>query len=188
MNHFVSACCLLLLATPGFAQEVLYDNGPDADVGYYCVNGGAETANSFLLSEEAAVTSFTLTIYAVDDRNPPLRVRWTVTSEPFGGTVLGEGFTGLSRLEDPYLTKFLFFAYKVGFQVPELSLAPGTYYIQVQDVVTRWDTRAFWAESAGPSAGYYSQLGPSEYGPRTSAMQVSSESFAVLGKWTAAAR
>ena len=184
----VAVCCLLLFATPAFTQNVLYDNGPDADSGYYWVNCGAQTTNSFFLSQGAAVTSFTLTIYAVDDRNVPKTLRWTVTSKPFGGTVLGTGSAGLSGLGQPYLTKFLFFAYKVGFQVPDLELPSGTYYIQIQDVVTHWDTRAFWAASGGPSTGYYSQLGPSEYGTRTSPVQILSESFAVLGSWAEAAR
>ena len=183
VKHFVVAC-LLLLVTPAFAQSVLYDNGPDADIGYYCVNFGAETTNSFFLPQEAAVTNFTLTIYAVDDRNTPKYLIWTISSEPFGGTVLGTGLAGLSRLGDPYLTKFLFFAYKVGFQVPDLNLPAGTYYLQIQDVLTQWDTRAFWAVSSGPSAAYYSQVGPSEHGTRTSPVQVLSESFAVLGEWT----
>jgi hypothetical protein len=186
-KSFIAICCLLLLATPAFAQSVLYDNGPDADIGYSGVNFGAETTNSFLLPREAAISNFTLTIYAVDDRNVPKFLRWTITSEPFGGTVFGAGVAGLSALGDPYLTKFLFFAYKVGFQVPELDLPSGTYYIQLQDVVTQWDTRAFWAVSAGRSTAYYSQLGPSEYGTRTSPVQILSESFAVFGKWMEAA-
>jgi hypothetical protein len=183
VKHVAAICCPLFFATPVFAQNVLYDNGPDAEVGYSWVNFGAETTNSFFLSQEAAVTNLTLTLYEVDDRNEPKFVRWAVTSEPFGGTVLGNGFAGLSRLGEPYLTKFLFFAYKVGFQIPDLDLPRGTYYIRIQDVVTQWDTRAFWAVSGGPSTGYYSQLGPSESGARTSPAQIPSESFAVGGKW-----
>ena len=183
VKQFAVAYCLLLFITPAFAQGVLYDNGPDADIGYYGVNFGAETTNLFFLPQEASVTNFTLTLYEVDDRNEPKYVSWAVTSEPFGGTILGTGLAGLSRLGEPYLTKFLFFAYKVGFQVPDLDLPRGTYYIQIQDVVTQWDTRAFWAVSGGPSTGYYSQLGPSETGTRTSPAQIPSESFAVVGKW-----
>src|SRR5271169_3299872 len=137
VKQFAIGYCLLLLVTPGFAQSLLYDNGPDADIGYYGVNFGVETTNSFFLSQEAAVTNITLTLYEVDDRNEPKYVRWTVTSEPLGGTVLGDGYAGLSRLGSPCLTKFLFFAYKVGFQTSDLELAPGTYYIQIQDVVTQ---------------------------------------------------
>jgi|SRR5271165_382577 len=187
LKHFGASCFLLLFATPAIAQSVLYDNGPDAETDYYWVNFGAETTNSFFLLQEAAVTNFTLTLYEVDDRNEPKYVSWTVTSEPFGGTVLGTGFAGLSRLGSPYLTKFLFFAYKVGFQIPDLNLLPGTYYIQMQDVVTQWDTRAFWAVSGGSSVAYYSQLGPSQSGARTSPEQIPSESFAVAGKWATTA-
>ena len=180
--------CLPLLATSVSAQSVLYDNGPDAQIGYSWVNFGAETTDSFFLPQDAVVTNFMLTIYAVDDRNVPKYLRWAITSEPFGGTVLGSGFVGLSRLGDPYLTKFLFFGYKVGFQVPGLDLPTGVYYIQIQDVVTQWDTQAFWAESAGPSNGYYSQVGPSEDGRRTQPVQVLSESFSVIGKWNESSR
>jgi len=183
VERFAAISCLVLFALPALAQNTLYNNGPDADVGYYGVNGGAETSNSFYLSQEAAVTSITLTLYTVDDRNHPESLRWAITTEPLGGTVLGTGFAGLSLLGDPYLTKFLFYAYPEGFQVPNLNLPPGTYYLQIQDVVTQWRALAFWAVSDGSSLGYYSRVGPSEYGRRSSPAQVSSESFAVFGRW-----
>jgi hypothetical protein len=138
--------------------------------GFYAYNRVAKTIGLYYTNSEGELTIGTAT---------------PDTSEPFGGSVLRTGLAGLSRLGEPYLTKFLFFAYKVGIQIPDLELPSGTYYIQLQDVV--WDTRAFWAVSGGPSAGYYSQLGPSEYGARTSPVQISSESFAVLGEWAEAA-
>ena len=178
-----AAVSSLLLALPLCGQTVLYDNGPDAEVGYYRINFGAATIDSFELSAEATLSNVTFTIYDVDDRNVPKYATWIITTAPVGGTVLGGGFVGLSRLEDPYLTKFLFFAWKVGFQIPELILPPGTYYIQIQNVVTQWGTRAFWAVSSGPSSAYHAEVGPSEYSAGQLA-PVASESFAVLGEWT----
>src|SRR5271166_4913103 len=147
-GRLAAVCILLVLALPLFGQTVLYDNGPDADTGYYRINFGATTIDSFDLSEGATLSNVTLTIYDVDDRNIPKYATWIITTAPAGGTVLGGGLVGLSRLEDPYLTKFLFFAWKVGFQIPNLTLPPGTYYIQVQNVVTQWGTWAFWAVSS----------------------------------------
>ncbi len=174
---------LLLVALPVLGQTVLYDNGPDAETGYYRINFGAATINSFDLSEEATVSNFTLTIYNVDDRNTPKELTWTISTQPSGGIILASGSAGLSRLQDPYLTRFLFFAWNMGFAIPNLRLPRGTYFIGVQDVVTKWDTWAFWAVSSGPSAGFHSDVGPSEFGVAQFG-PVASESFAVLGEWT----
>ncbi|MGA2372655.1 MAG: hypothetical protein ACLPPV_17275 [Candidatus Korobacteraceae bacterium] len=171
-----------LVSTPAFGQTTLYDNGPDGDVGYFHVNFGSVVTNSFALSDAAEITNMVLTIYDVDDRNAPEYLKWTITTEPFGGTVKGSGFVRLSKLQSPYLTKFLFFAWRMGFDVPNLALPPGTYYLQIQDVVTTWDTWAFWAESAdGGSAGYYEAIAENGAG-RIS--PVASESFSVAGQWT----
>jgi len=169
-------------STPAFGQETLYNNGPDGDIGYFHVNFGSVVTDSFTLSEAATINNVVLTIYDVDDRNAPEHLKWTITTEPFGGTVKGSGFVGLTKLQAPYLTSFLFFAWKVGFAVPGLALPPGTYYLQIQDVVTTWDTWAFWAESAnGSSAGYYEAIAQNGAG---NISPVASETFSVTGQWT----
>jgi len=170
-----------LLALPCSGQDLLYDNGPDGNIGYYHVNFGSAVTNSFVLSQPATVTNVTLTLYDVDDRNHPQRLKWTITTEPFGGTINGTGFVDLSRLQPPYLTRFLFFAWKVGFTIPNLELPAGMYYLQIQDVVTRWDTWAFWAQTInGNAAGYYDAVGQNGDG---TVSPVPSESFAVSGQW-----
>ncbi|HUI84150.1 MAG TPA: hypothetical protein VL240_08000 [Candidatus Binatia bacterium] len=170
-----------LVALPLPAQELLYSNGPDGDSGYYHVNFGSVAANSFVLSRAATVTNVVLTLYDVDDRNVPQYLKWTITTEPFGGRVEGSGFVPLSRLQQPYLTRFLFFAWEMGFTLPAITLPAGTHYLQIQDVVTQWDTWAFWAQSAnGGSQGYYESIGPNGAG---TIGQVSSETFSVSGQW-----
>jgi len=177
---------LLVLAafctSPAVAQQTLYDNGPDGDVGYYDVNFGAVVTNSFSLSSGATVSGATLTIYAVDDGNPPERLRWSITTEPLGGRVLGQGFVHLTVLEDPYPTRFQFFAWKVGFAIPNLVLPAGTYYLQIQNVVTFWDTYSFWAQSSGGSSNaYYEAIGQNGAG---GVSEVPSESFQINGQWS----
>jgi len=174
----------LLLAASAVGQETLYDNGPDGDIGYYHVNLGSAVSNSFELSRAATVTSVILTLYDVDDRNLPEHLKWTITTEPFGGDVKGSSFVGLTRVQPPYLTQFLFFAWKMSFTVPNLALPPGTYYLQIQDVVTRWGTWAFWAEtSGGSSTAYFQPVGQNGDGTIS---PVPSESFAIFGEWTEA--
>jgi hypothetical protein len=173
---------VVLLVVPASCQATLYDNGLDGDIGYYHVNFGAAVANSFVLSHPAAISGVTLTLYSVDDGNHPARVKWTITTEPFGGEIKGRGFENLSELQGPYLTKFLFFAWKVGVAIPNLNLPAGTYYFQVQDVVTEWDSWAFWAQSSGGnSQGFYQAIGQNGAG---TVSLVPSETFSVIGDWS----
>jgi hypothetical protein len=171
----------VLSATPAACQTTLYNNGPDGDVGYYHVNFGSAVANSFVLTQPAMLTGVTLTLYSVDDSNHPQHLKWTITTEAFGGAVKGSGFVDLSLLGSAYLTKFLFYAWEEGFALPNLDLPAGTYYLQIQDVVTQWDTWAFWAQSSdGNSQGYYRAI--SQNGAGTVSL-VPSETFSVLGEW-----
>ena len=175
---------ILALAAPLHGQTVLYNNGPDADTGYYPVNFGASTSDSFVLARDAVVTSFNLTLYDVDDRNTPQQLRWTITTAPYGGSVLATGITPLVRLQPPYLTKFLFFAWDMSFQIPALNLPAGTYWIRIQDVTTQWLTFAYWAQSGGSSSAYYSDSGSGSTGDVEPAI---SETFTVQGVWVNAA-
>ena len=167
-----------ILAVPSWAQAPVYDNGPDGDIGYYHVNFGSTVTNSFVLSQPAALGSVTLTLYDVDDRNQPEHLKWHTTTEPLGGKVLASGTPTLVVLQPPYLTQFLFFAWDVSFAIPAVELPAGTYYLQIEDVATRWDSSAFWAESSGgASLGYYQAVGPSG---DALVSPVPSESFAIL--------
>lgn len=172
---------VFLAAVPGWTQATLYDNGSDGNVGYYHVNFGAAVSNSFMLSQPATVTGVTLTLYDVDDRNQPEHLKWKITTEPLGGTVLASDYAPLISLQPPYITQFLYFAWQVSFNIPSLNLPAGTYYLQIQDVTTEWDTWAFWAESSDGSAqGYYEAVSPSG---DALISHVPSESFSVLGEW-----
>ena len=172
----------VLCASPASSQEILYNNGPDGNVGYYHVNFGAVVTNSFNLSSGATITGATLTIYAVDDGNPPKRLQWRITTEALGGRTLGEGFVPLTLLGDPYPTRFQFFAWEVGFAIPNLVLPAGTYYLQIQNVVTLWDTYSFWAQSSGGNSdAYYEAIAQNGAG---GVSEVPSESFQINGQWS----
>ncbi len=181
LTVFTAGLLAMSVALPALSQTVLYNNGPDGNLGYYHVNFGAVVTNSFTLQTGATVTAVELTIYDVDDRNTPRLVKWSITSQPFGGIVKGEGFVNLTLLDDPYPTKFEFFAWPMGFAIPNLALPAGTYYLQVQDVITQWDTFAFWAQSSGGnSQAYYQPIAGNGAG---GVSLVPSETFSILGDW-----
>jgi hypothetical protein len=185
---FTLSVAVLALATgfvlPALSQDTLYNNGPDGNIGYYHVNFGAVATNSFSLSNSATITGANLIVYCVDDRNAPERLKWTITTEPLGGAVMGEGFVYLTVLDSPYPTKFQFFAWPVGFSIHNLTLPAGTYYLQIQDVMTLWDTFAFWAQSSdGSSQAYYEPIAGNGAG---GVSEVPSESFSLLGEWSSA--
>ena len=185
-NYYIVRYALVIsllvcwLALPAAAQLILYSNGPDAGIGYSHVNFGASTTDSFALSRAATLTGAILTIYAVNDGNPPERLKWSITTQPFEQNTIASGFALLGLLNGPYITPFGYFAWEMKFQLPNVNLQPGTYWLQVQDVTTRFDTWSFWAESVGPSTAYHLEVGSSGYGTVT---PVTSNSFALLGSW-----
>ena len=174
--------CCLSLTSFGVAQASLYSNGPDAETGYYHVNFGATTTNSFTLSSAATINNVTLTLYTVDDRNPPEHVKWLITTQAFGGQLMASGLVPLIQLASPYQTRFLFYAWQVGIAIPDVNLPAGIYWLQIEDVTTRWNSYAFWAEGNGPSQAYHLEVGSHGAGMATSAV---SESFAIYGRWAA---
>ena len=181
---FAAAIAVVLqvgFASPVHAQNLLYNNGPDGNAGYYSVNFGAATVNSFTLNHSATISGVSLTLYTVDDRNTPQRLKWTITTEPLGGMVVDEGLVYLTLAGNPYPTRFQFFAFPMSFTIPNLRLPAGTYYLQIQDVMTRWLTYAFWAQSSdGNSQAYFQLIGPSGAGGIS---EVPSESFSIMGAW-----
>ncbi len=183
-GRLAAVCCLLLFAISALGQTTLYDNGRDADGGYSHVNFGAGTADSFFLPQEATITNVVLTIYDTNDLNDLILLRWAVTTNPFGGTTLGSDVAGLSLIEGPYITNSGYYGWKVSFAISNLTLPSGTYYLQIQVVVARWDTWTFWADSYGSSTACHSEYGPSEYGNPRQCVSVPSQSFSVLGQWT----
>ena len=68
--------------------------------------------------------------------------------------------------------------------MPDVTLPDGTYYLQIEDVVTLWYTYAFWVQSSGGSSqAYYEPIGANGAG---GVSQVPSESFSILGQWSSA--
>jgi hypothetical protein len=177
--------CLVLAGTPARAQQTLYDNGPDTGiVGCWPINYGHAVSNSFTLQSDSIITDVILSIWDVDDRNHPQRAKWKITTELGGGDVLASGESLLA--ERGYFNGQLWTVWSVEIQNMGAYLPAGTYYLEVYDVHTRWNTWAFWGESDGigctsvgcPSSAISSWSLPGMGGSR----RIGSESFQIIGR------
>ncbi len=161
----------------------LYDNGLDPGGScrcpYFAVNFGYGVTDSFTLADPAQLTELKLDVYAVNDENNPYAADWAITSEPFGGTVYASAHQqDFSLSGTPWYTRSGFLAFPEGMTLPAVRLQPGTYWIQLERVSTRWHTYAFWpASMAGPSGAYQAVL-PRSQSPIT---PIASEAFQIWG-------
>ncbi len=185
--HTVTFCLLLSLCGSTFAADhMVYGNGPDpGDIGYWAINRGDAVTNSFTLTVPTTIHLIKVSIYDANDRNQPLTATWAITTQPFGGSTLaGANNAPLVYYWRLFANQFLFSQWEMGIDV-DVTLPPGTYWLQVQNVVTRWGTWAYWGETDGigcsplatcPSTAYFWNASVSHV-----LQPVGSESFELWG-------
>jgi hypothetical protein len=178
---------LLLLCASVFATDtIVYSNGPDpGDIGYWAINHGDAVTNSFTLSAPTTIHVIKFSVYDANDRNQPLTATWAITTQPFGDNVLASvNNAPLVFYWRIFANQFLFSQWEMGIIV-DITLPPGTYWLQMQNVVTRWGTWAYWGETDGigcsplgtcPSSAYFWNASSSR-----NLQPVGSESFELWG-------
>ncbi len=192
-RFFLSAFSLALLAafasTPAVADSTLYDNTGPTSGGYdtgYTFNNGYSVSNSFTLASNSTLTGvdFVAWLYQGDTLT---NIDWLITDTAFSSNVYGSG-TGVSVTTGANLG-----ADHVGagldlvqesISLSGLSLAAGTYYLQLQNAVTAESNYAFWDASNGPSDAVQSGYGDT-YDLNGSG--TNSETFQIIGNSGAAA-
>lgn len=175
----IAVILLVLLSFAGLASaEVLYSNGYDPGLASWKVNHGYAVTNSFVLQSSSQISDVAFSVWDVNDLNTPRLAQWSITTEPFGGTVVahGSGFMGLiSRCQE---THTFMCQWEMELHINSVVLPAGTYWLQVDDLETKFVTWAFWGQSnAGVSQAYQ------KYGTRGDSQieAIPSESFVVLG-------
>ena len=167
-------------------DTMVYSNGPDpGDIGYWAINHGDAVTNSFTLSEPTTIHVIKFSVYDANDRNQPLTATWAITTQPFGGRVVAGGNNApLVFYWRIFANQFLFSQWEMGIIV-DITLPPGTYWLQMQNVVTRWGTWAFWGETDGIGCSPLENCPSSAYFWNASASRnlqpVGSESFELWG-------
>lgn len=139
-----------LSALPAFAT-VVYDNGPDAlNDTYYNVSGFSVT-NSFTLSSAFYISQINLQV-DVPVGNSPVSVDWMITTAEFGGTTIASA-TGAALsggIDHPWSPggNHIGDVYQVSFDVPDVFLAAGTYWLQLQNGTSTGGQGLGWATGA----------------------------------------
>jgi hypothetical protein len=185
MKTLPAILSFLLICASSIEGQVLYNNGPDAGtVGAWPINFGQSVSDSFTLQADSLVTDVVLSIWTVDDRNPPQTAKWKITSEPFAGEVLASGESTLAFIN--YSDGRLYTQWTMEIPNMNAKIPRGTYYLQVYDVITVWETWAFWGENDGigctspgcPSTAYFD---PDLANAYSLTRPIGSEAFEVMG-------
>jgi hypothetical protein len=62
----------------------------------------------------------------------------------------------MRKLDGPHVNYFLFQQWLMEFDLPDIQLPAGTYWLELSDAKNYWDTATFWGESDGPSLSFKS--------------------------------
>ena len=138
---------LLLVISPASAQ-VLYDDGPiNGTVDAWTINYGYVMSDTITLAHSGTVGGFDFGVweYAGDQT---LTVDWSISSGPSGGTTYGQGTASVT---DTFIS-----VNQYGYDIDKLSatiagptLEAGTYWLNLQNAVTKQGNPLYWDENSG---------------------------------------
>jgi hypothetical protein len=155
----VIAAALALGSLPAEAG-VLYSDGPlDGQTIAWTINFGFQVADSFTLSGPSTLTGADFGIWNFTG-DQVTSVDWAIlTGSPgAGGSVLDNGTASTADL-------FLFHnqdgydVYTDSIGLPNINLAAGTYWIELQNASASNGDPAYWDMNGGPSQAWESALG-----------------------------
>jgi hypothetical protein len=166
----------VIASVPVRAESLLYDNtGPDSyTFNAFGIQGLFAVVDSFTLSQNAMVTGVDFAAW-VDPGDTLTNVDWVISSGPSfgflasgtGAAVSGSYYSSVSGIYD---------VDEESFSTPDLSLAAGTYWLELQNAVTSGSSFPYWDVSGGPSQAWQ-VIDGSYLGGGT----MPSETFQILG-------
>jgi hypothetical protein len=189
MGLAVLFLCLVgaLAVVPAMADSTLYDNtGPTSyglnSNGGFTINFGWEVADSFTLDSNSTLTGVNLVAW-LNPGDTMTNVDWLITDTAFGGNTEG---SGTASVTDTYTGSQAFEYYDLdqeSFALPGLSLAAGTYYLQLQNAVTGYGNPLYWDASNGSSDAAQAGNGsdPYDLNGANSNPGSNSETYQILG-------
>ena len=178
MRKLLASLVLLLLAVISASAQgagILYDNGTSPCQGgctdAWTINNGHVVSDSIFVTTSSKVTGFEIWTWEFPG-DKVLRIGWSITSSPFGGTIYGSG-TALVRSD------VLLGVNEYGYDIDKVTVTglnvdvpAGTSWINLQNAVTEMHNPVYWDENSGndchspgcPSSASDNQVGtiPSE--------------------------
>jgi len=139
--------CLALVAAPALAQ-VLYDDGPiNGTTNAWVINFGFVVSDTITLAHPATVGGFDLGVWEYKG-DQVLSVGWSITSGAYGGTIYGQGTASVT---DTFISvnQFGYDIDKLSATISGPSLDAGTYWLNLENGVTKQGNPLFWDENSG---------------------------------------
>jgi hypothetical protein len=140
-----------LLAASAAQADVLYNNGPlNGTVDSYGISSGYSAADSFTLSSAATVTGADFGVWnLLGDKTTS--IGWSIVTSPTGGSVVA---SGTADVVATYLgNNGGFDLYTDAISIPDVSLAAGSYWIELQNAGSSTGSVA-WDVNNGTSSAW----------------------------------
>ena len=157
-------CALALLCLPGLLPAApLYVNGAlNGSIDAWTINFGYSVTNSFDISGASTATGVDFGAWYVPG-DSFVTVDWMIGTTAYGSEI-GSGTAAVSEAFQ-YTNGFGYDIYVDSFSLPSLGLAPGTYWLTLQNAVMAGGNPVYWDENDGPSSAFENAEGAigSEY-------------------------
>lgn len=140
-----------LLAASAAQADVLYNNSPlNGNIDSYGISSGYSAADSFTLSSAATVTGVDFGVWNLIG-DVTTSVDWSIVTSPTGGSVVASGTAGV--VATSLGNNGGFDLYTDTISIPDVSLAAGSYWIELQNAGSGSGTVA-WDVNDGPSSAW----------------------------------
>jgi len=139
--------CMLTMLLPASAQ-VLYDDGPiNGTTNGWTINFGFVVSDSITLAQKSTVGGIDFGVWEFPG-DQTLTVDWSITSNPFGGTVYGQG---TASVIDKFISvnQYGYDIDELSASIPGPSLNAGTYWLNLENAVTKQGNPLYWDENSG---------------------------------------
>lgn len=162
--------CFFLAIAPAFAGDV-YDNGPiNGDAYAWTINFGYAVSDSFTFNSQTSFNGFSFGAWLFPG-DTLTSAEVSITSAELGGTTYFDAtvnFTPSGCFTNTYGYDI---CTETGDFHSSVNLAPGTYWINLQNASVPSGDPVYWDENSGPSSASESALGT-----------IPSESFTLLNR------
>ena len=165
---FLSRLLLCLAAAPAMAQTV-YTNGPiNGTTDAWNTNFGFVVSDTFVLSNNSTLTGLNFGAWLFPG-DVLFDAEISITSSEFGGTVYTDQVVNFTQSGCSGNQFGFNVCNETGTFPTAVNLAPGTYWLNIENSVVN-DDPVYWDENSGPSQASENSVGT-----------IPSEAFTILG-------
>lgn len=156
--YFAILPLILGMSQPASA-DVLYTNGPvDGNTSGRTINYGYAVADSFTLSAASTLTGVDFSTWNFPG-DVISAVDWSIISDPVSVATTYASGTASVTSSLSFVNGFGYDINTNSFTLNNISLAAGTYFLELQNAVIASGDPVFWDENRGPSVAWQTSTG-----------------------------